>query len=179
MQADAFVVVNSDLSVTLLPPDAVDPIVADDDYGEIIGWRVTLVLAHPETTARMTMVDEYYPDRRVHRVEVNGMTRQERTYRNLLGRLPIVHIANSADVGQVFGHAEAEPLLGLLHKYGEVFEAAIEGNVLQGRPTPVMSFETVADMVKFWTKKTPPTTRRNCPTAPAYASRPTKWICRS
>lgn len=148
--ADAFVVVNSDLSLTLLPPDTVDPIVDEMDYGNVIGWRVTQVLAHPETTQRMTVVDEYYADRRVHTVETtSGRVDSVTTYPNLLGRLPIVHIANQADTGETFGHAEAEGLLPLLHRYGEVFDAAIEGNVLQGRPTPVLTFETVQDLEKF------------------------------
>lgn len=148
-QADAFLVINSDLTVTLLPPDCVDPIVADDDYGLIVGWRVTQVLEHPENTQRMTVVDEYYPDRRVHRIEIDGRTTQETTYPNLLGRLTIVHIANAREPGEVFGHAEAEGLLPLLQRYGEVFDAAIEGNILQGRPTPVLTFETVQDLEKF------------------------------
>jgi hypothetical protein len=148
-EADAFFVINSDLSLTLLPPDSVDPIVADDDFGNIIGWRVTQVLTHPETTLRMTVEDEYYADRRIHRVTIDGVRRDENTFPNLLGRIPLIHIANQADAGEVFGHAEAEALLPLFHKYGEVFEAAIEGNVLQGRPTPVLTFATVADLEKF------------------------------
>lgn len=148
-EADAFLVINSDLSVTLLPPDSVDPIVADDDYGNVVGWRVTQVLAHPETTRRMTVIDEYYPDRRIHRVEIDGVTTQQQEYPNLLGRLPIIHVANNPTTGETFGHAEAEGLLPLLHKYGEVMEAAIEGNVLQGRPTPVLLFETPEDLEKF------------------------------
>lgn len=148
-QGDAFLVINSDLSVTLLPPDCVDPIVADDDYSKIIGWRVTQVLQHPQTTARMTIVDEYTIDRRIHRVEVDGVTRNQTIYPNLLGRLQIVHIANLPNAGEVFGHPECEGLVELLHKYGEVVDAAIEGNVLQGRPTPVMTFATIEDLDKF------------------------------
>jgi hypothetical protein len=148
-QGDSWAVVNSDLTITLLPPDSVDPIVADDDFGLILGWRVTQVLMHPETTRRMTVVDEYYPERRIHRIEIDGITREETTYPNLLGRLTIVHIANQPDDGEVFGHPEAEALLGLMHKYGEIMDAAIEGNVLQGRPTPVLTFETVQDLEKF------------------------------
>lgn len=149
-QGDAFAVVNADLTLTALPPDAVDPIVADDDYSHIIGWRVTQILAHPETTDKMTVVDEYYADRRIQRTEINGVTTQERVYRNLLGRLPIVHIANQRQDGEAFGHAEAEALIELLLRYGEVIDAAIEGNITQGRPTPVASFETIGDLDKFW-----------------------------
>lgn len=148
-QADAFVVVNSDLTLTLVPPDAVDPIVDEADYANVIGWRVTQVLTHPETTRRMTVEDEYYVERRIHRVTIEGIAREEIIYPNLLGRLPLVHIANQVGSGQTFGHAEAEALLPLLHRYGEVFDAAIEGNILQGRPTPVLTFETVQDLEKF------------------------------
>lgn len=148
-QADAALVINSDLSVTLLPPDCVDPIVAEDDFGNIIGWRVSQVLQHPETTQRMTVEDEYYADRRIHRVTIDGVQQTEETFPNLLGRIPLVVISNQPGPGEKFGHAEAEALLPLLHKYGEVMEAAIEGNVLQGRPTPVLTFETVQDLEKF------------------------------
>src|SRR5690606_16138064 len=150
-QGDAFVVVNADLSLTLVQPDTVDPIVADDDYSRIVGWRITQVIDHPtETARRMTITDEYYADRRVQRIEMPGMATQETTYPNLLGRLPVVHLANGTQDGEVFGHAEAEGALEILHRYGEVFEAAIEGNITQGRPTPVLNFETQADLDKFW-----------------------------
>lgn len=149
-QGDSFIVVNADLSLTIVQPDAVDPIVADDDYSRIVGWRVTQVLDHPTELRRMTTVDEYYPDRRAQRIEIDGRAGQETVYPNLLGRLPIVHIANNRQDGETFGHAEAEALLEVLHRYGEVFEAAIEGNITQGRPTPVLNFETQADLDKFW-----------------------------
>lgn len=149
-QGDAFIVVNSDLSLTLVRPDNVDPIVNPLDYSQVIGWRVTQVLTHPETLDRMTIIDEYFVDRRIHTVEVNAIPRQVISYPNLIGRLPIVHIANQTDDGEVFGHAEAEALIELLHRYGEILEAAVEGNKLQGRPTPVLKFETVQDLDRFW-----------------------------
>lgn len=148
-EGDAFLVVNPDLTITLLPPDSVDPIVDDNDFGNIIGWRVTQVLAHPDTTRRMTVEDEYYADRRIQRVTIDGVQRREDTFPNLLGRITLIHIPNQPEPGEVFGHAEAEALLPLLHKYGEVMESAIEGNVLQGRPTPVLLFETTQDLEKF------------------------------
>lgn len=150
-QGDSFLVVNSDLTVTLLPPDTVEPIVAEDDYGNVVGWRVTQVLAHPTRLAdKMTVIDEYTATQRIHRIERNGIAVEETVFPNLLGRLPIVHVPNQPDEGQRFGHPEAEALIEVLHRYGEVFEAAIEGNKLQGRPTPVLQFETVQDLDKFW-----------------------------
>jgi hypothetical protein len=150
-QGDSFLVINSDLTVTILRPDEVDPIVAEDDFANIIGWRVTQVLAHPTIPARrMKVIDEYYVNQRIHRVEVDGKQTAELVFGNLLERLPIIHIANATDEGQTFGHAEAEALIEILHRYGEVFEAAIEGNQRQGRPTPVLTFATTQDLDKFW-----------------------------
>lgn len=149
-QADSVIVVNADLSLTLVQPDIVDPIVADDDFGNIIGWRITQTLQHPDNIRRMTITDEYYADRRIHRVEIDAVPTQETTYPNLIGMIPVVLIANHPNDGETFGHAEAEALLSLFHKYGAVLDAAIEGNILQGRPTPVITFENEADHDKFW-----------------------------
>ena len=150
-QGDAFAVINADMSITLVPPDLVDPIVSEDDYSEIVGWRVTQTIMHPERTSdRLTITDEYTAERRLHRVERNGRATEETEYPNLIGRLPIVHIANQVEDGATFGHPEAEALVELMHRYNEVLEAAIEGNVLQGRPTPVLAFQDTASLDKFW-----------------------------
>ncbi len=150
-QGDEFVVVNADLSLTLIAPDLVEPLVADDDYGNVIGWRITQTLTHPQLpSARMTVTDEYYADRRIHIVESGTGTRQTE-YRNLLGRVPVVHIANNPDDGETFGHAEAEALVEVLQRYNTVLQAGVEGNELQGRPTPVLEFENQTDLDSFWT----------------------------
>lgn len=147
---DEFIVVNPDLTLTLVPPDLVDPIVADDDYGEIIGWRITQTLQHPQgTSRRMVVVDEYYDDRRVHEVQINGVQVEYQEYPNLIGIKPVVHIANLPDE-QPFGHPEAEALVEVLQRYNTTLTAGLEGNEMQGRPTPVLEFDSVPDMEKFW-----------------------------
>ena len=100
---------------------------------------------------RMTITDEYFVDQRLHTVAIDGRQTTVTSYPNLLGRLPIVHIANAKDEGDTFGHPEAEALVELLLRYNTTLEAAVDGNERQGRPTPVLSFETVADLDKFWT----------------------------
>lgn len=150
-QGDMFVVVNPDASLTLVSPDTVDPIVSEDDYSSIIGWRVTQTFPHPDRPSdHMVMIDEFYADRRQHRVTINATPMMETVYPNLLGRLPIIHIANNPDNGETFGHAEAEGMIELLHRYGQVMDAAVDGNILQGRPTPVLAFDSSADLDKFW-----------------------------
>lgn len=150
-QGDAFIIVNSDLTLTLVPPDCVEPIVADNDYSDVIGWRITQTYIHPtESNRKQTVIDEYTAVSRAHQVEVDGAVLSRTVFPNLIGRLPMVHIPNAPDDGETFGHPEAEALVEVLHRYGVVMEAAVEGNELQGRPTPVISFETVQDLDRFW-----------------------------
>jgi hypothetical protein len=151
-QGDSFVLINPDLSVSVLPADTVYPIVDEKDYGKVIGWRVIQSFPHPDNTVlKMTVTDEYYLDRRIQTIEMSDKEVSRRIYRNLIGRLPIVHIANQPNDGEQFGHSEGEALVYLLNKYNLVMQAAVEGNVLQGRPTPIINFGTSADMSKFWT----------------------------
>jgi len=148
---DSFFVINSDLSITILPPDCVDPIVDEKDFSKRIGWRVRQVFPHPDDGARkMIITDEYYVDRRVHTEEFSYGTPRRTTYANLIGIIPIVHVPNHPGEGEEFGHPEAEALLELLHRYGQILEASVEGNILQGRPTPVIAFNTVQDLNAFW-----------------------------
>src|SRR5215471_810789 len=148
---DAFFVINSDLSITLVPPDTVDPIVDENDYGNRIGWRIRQVFTHPDDSSlKQIVTDEYYPDRRVHTVENSSGKTSKKVYPNLIGIIPVVHVANHPGEGEEFGHPEAEALVDLLHRYGQILEASVEGNILQGRPTPVISFNTVQDLNAFW-----------------------------
>ncbi|MCB1899229.1 MAG: hypothetical protein KDH16_08070, partial [Rhodocyclaceae bacterium] len=38
---DGFIVVNPDLTIALIPPQHVTPIVDDNDYSQQLGWRIT------------------------------------------------------------------------------------------------------------------------------------------
>lgn len=150
-QGDSFIVINSDLTITILAPDTVDPIVADDDYSKIIGWKVRQVFPHPtEQSLKQIVTDDYFADRRVHRVENANGTTTTTVFANLIGVIPVIHIANQPADGERFGHPEAEALVDLLHRYGQVLDAAVEGNILQGRPTPVIAFDTVQNLNAFW-----------------------------
>lgn len=147
---DGMIVVNPDLSTTLVPADYVDPIVDEMDYSRRIGWRIAITMQHPQETRQMIIIDEYYDDRRVHRVEVDGMETVNQTFPNLIGINPVIHLANLPDEGKMFGFAEAESAINLLYRYNDVLLAGIEGNILQGRPTPVANFATEQDLEKFW-----------------------------
>ncbi len=149
---NCFVVVNSDMSITVLPPSVVTPIVDDNDYSRIIGWRVTERHPHPERPGdEMVIIDEYTLTERTQRKLRNGAPIEpEKHYPNLIGRLPIVHIPNIRGANEVFGRPEGEAMLTLLHWYQEVLIAALEGNKHQGRPTPTLKFETIEQLDRFF-----------------------------
>lgn len=148
---DHFAVINSDLSVTLVPAKCVDPIVDPNDFSTKIGIRITQVYQDPNSpSSKMTVVDEYYADRRIVITTFSDGRSDKKFYLNLIGIIPVVHIANNKKGGEEFGHPEAEAMLDLFLRYGQTLEAAIEGNILQGRPTPVLSFKTLQDLNAYW-----------------------------
>lgn len=148
---NCWLVVNSDLSVTVLPPTVVSPIVDEADYSRIIGWRVTERHPHPERPGdEMVIIDEYTLAERVQRKLRNGVQVSEQRYQNLIGRLPIVHIPNAHGSNEIYGRPEGDAMLTLLHWYQEVLVSALEGNKHQGRPTPVVNFETLEQLNKFF-----------------------------
>jgi hypothetical protein len=152
--ADAYLVINADLSVTAVPPSAVRPIVDEQTYSRVIGWRIDQIYPHPTRPGdEIRIVDEYTAVNRVQTITKGGVQQSRRTFPNLIGRVPVVHIPNLRAADELFGHSEAEALIPLLHKYGEVLESAFGGNKRQGRPTPAIEgFESLADIDSFWSQ---------------------------
>lgn len=151
---DSFIVVNADdgFSLTLLPPNVVAPIVDEEDFSQIIGWKVTEVHPHPAKPGiKMTITDEYTATERVRTRYLNGTrTGEPERYPNLIGLIPVIHVPNNRGSDSVFGEPEGAAMLPLLQRYGTVLEAALSGNVHQGRPTPVGEFDNVDQLEKFW-----------------------------
>ena len=150
---DYFLVINADLSCTLVSPDVVTPIVNEQDFSELIGWRIERVHPHPTKPGRvMTIRDEYTLKERVRTILINGATVSRKAYTNLIGRIPVVHIPNyifGAD--SLFGESEGYALIPLMHRYNGTLEVAFKGNQRQGRPTPAIEKMGDAKIVKlFW-----------------------------
>jgi hypothetical protein len=147
---DCFLVLNGDGTLTLMPPDVVFPIVDAADYSKRIGWRVVAVHQHPESFSTMRIVDEYTAERRVRILSRDGSEIAREEYPNPLGRVPVIHIAVQRGANDLFGHPYAEPLLPLMHDYGQILDAGLDGNYKQGRPVFAIEFGDVQSMNKFW-----------------------------
>lgn len=152
--ADAFLIFNGDGTLTAKSPDVAELIVDPDNYSIPIGWRFREVYTNPGTiNDTMTIVDEYYADRRVLRIERPGRSPQVETFGNPLGMIPVIHIPNNRSPSEVFGRSEIEGVLRVFLAYNQVMEAAIFGNIRQGRPTPVFSqLGGQAEVDLFWEK---------------------------
>jgi len=159
---DCFIVFNGDGTLTILPPDIVYPIVADEDevqnlnevdYSKIIGWRVVATHAHPMNAKTMRIIDEYFVDVRVRTKQIDGTPVGEpEVFRNPLGIIPIIHVAANRGVNDRFGRPYAEAMLPLLHDYGQVLDAGLDGNIKQGRPPFLLKFDKVSSMDAFWNR---------------------------
>lgn len=151
---DAYLVINPDLTVTIITPDVVERIVSPDDYSETIGWKITERWPHPVNPAQtMTIEDEYYADVRIRRITTSNSAKVKTLeYPNLIGRIPVVQIANNRGINQTNGVSECEALTESLHEYGAIIEAALDGNKRQGRPTPTVEFKDVDALDKFFTE---------------------------
>ncbi len=101
----------------------------------------------------LTIVDEYTLAGRVRRVMRGGVTVRTERFDNLIGRIPVIHIANRTGADEFYGRPEGDALIPALQRYGDVIDAAIRGNIRQGRPTPVIEKMGTAEQVrKFWEK---------------------------
>lgn len=149
---DYYLVMNADRSVTVVPPNVVSPLVDETNFGRITGWVIEEKYPHPTQPGRsMTIRDEYTATRRIRTARVNGATLRTEVFPNPTGRIPVIHVPNAKAGDETFGRPEGEALVTLLQKYGEVLEAATEGNIKQGRPTPTIEgFTDNQSLNTFW-----------------------------
>jgi hypothetical protein len=150
--ADCYIVINPDLSMTIISPNFVSEIVDENDFSKIIGWRIEQTIPHPDYPGTtMTYTDEYTAQTRRKVIKKNGVVISDITYRNLIGRLPVIHIPNRLGADEDFGRPEGEALIPVLQAYGNVIDAALKGNIMQGRPTPVVkNMGDAASVKEFW-----------------------------
>jgi hypothetical protein len=150
--ADMYLVVNGDLSLTAVSPNIVRPIVDPRDYSRIIGWRIDENIPHPTEPGRyMHIRDEYTRGKRVRTLEIPGFGRDVTTYTLPIDMIPVIKVSNNRSADELFGRAEAEAMLPLLQKYGEIIQAGHEGNMRQGRP--LLAIERMGDATavnQFW-----------------------------
>lgn len=155
---DCFVNVNADLTLTVLPPNTVQPVVKPEDFSDITGWRVLQSYSNPNpdytSDRRIIAIEDVFTTKARRRTKyIDGTLDTEKRYPNPTGKITLIHIPNNRGVDELWGKPEGDALVPALQRYGAIADSAIDGNIRQGRPTPVISrLGTAADVNNFWSK---------------------------
>lgn len=153
---DCYIVIYPDGVPAVISPNFVKPIRDQRDFSRTIGWQIARTFRGNAVNEEMTIIEEFYQDSRTVEYVFKGSAKQKSrkvTYKNVIGKIPIVHVANRVGADEEFGRPEAEGAIEILHAYGRVLEAAINGNIRQGRPTPVISkMGSAEEQKEFWEK---------------------------
>lgn len=128
---DAYLIVNADATLTMVNPDTVEIITDPMDYTNVIEYKITTVLN------TVTIIDEYFIDKRIVTLKEANKTPITQIYPNLLGRMAVIHLANDAEVNEIYGHPIYEALLTLFARYDDVIQKSLDGVEIMGRPIPV------------------------------------------
>lgn len=131
---DQFVIVNADGSLSVPSPDTVEVDRDPLDYRLLTAVRVVT------KTQEATIEDEYRADGRtvtITRYGVGNATPRPTVlrYPNLLGRIPVVHVAFGRSGNETNGHPVCEALRALFDVYDDVAYKQIDGARLLGNPT--------------------------------------------
>ncbi len=149
---DSYIVVNADLTATVIPPNVIERIVNPEDYTELIGYRIIERHPHPTVRGQWQVIEDIYTaEQRTRYTFEQGVQQGDaEVFPNLIGKIPIIHIANNKSSDEYYGNPELEGTVELLHQYNEVMLAAIAGNIRQGRPTPAIDFKDEEALDKWW-----------------------------
>jgi len=149
---DQYVVINADGSMSVPSPDTVKYEYADLDYRQPMRATITT------KTTKFTASDEYRLDGRTLTIDVPndknlqaelmadgyesvGNNKYQKTFENLIGRLPVVHFPNDRSANETHGRPMYEALLHLLGRYDSELEKALDAAEIMSNPIPVFNLE--------------------------------------
>ena len=121
---DQWIIVNADGTLSVPSPDTVDVRRNPLDYRLVEAVTVTTKLES------VTIVDEYRADGRTVTIKsmVNGQQREiVQNYQNLIGRIPVVHLAHGMSGNETNGHSIHEQLLPLYDQYDDTIYKQLDG----------------------------------------------------
>jgi len=125
---DQFVIINADLSLSVPSPNTVT--INFNRYEDKL-WDSVEIKTRIDGKE---IIDTYYNDHRTYQIKYNNEILESRTYDNLLGYIPIIHVTYSKGTNERFGHPIHEPLLPLLDLVNDVLMKQVDGVRLLGNP---------------------------------------------
>lgn len=136
---DQYIIVNPDGTLSVPSPDTVLVERDELDYHSVLA-----VAIETRTLSNLTVIDRYTATERTITVKKGTQVQSEETFQNLIGRIPVVHLANERSANETNGHPVHEDLLPLLSEYDDVAYKQLDGAKLLGNPIPV--FENLEDV---------------------------------
>jgi hypothetical protein len=127
---DLYLIVNADGSISVPSPETVTIARDPMDYRRWLSVTVTT------KTDKATITDEYRADGRTVTVTEGANVVSVDEYQNLIGRIPIVHIAHGRSTNETNGHPVHEELLELYDRYDDILYKQLDGAALLGNPIP-------------------------------------------
>ncbi len=140
---DQYIIVNPDGSLSVPSPELVHVVYDPLDYRKMTKVTITSRLPDAQVT------DVYTDDARVITIKWTNLKDTFRAnevyeFANLIGKIPIVHLANDRSGNETNGRPIYEALFKLYDRYNNLIEKMIDGAELMGNPFPV--FEGVDDL---------------------------------
>lgn len=130
---DQYVIVNADGSLSIPSPDTVE---IERDPLNYRRWWVVRVTTK---TGAWVIIDEYRREGRTITYKEGGEVRSVQTFANLLGVIPVVHIANMRSGNETNGRSVHETLRQLYDQYDDLIYKQLDGAKALGAPILTLS----------------------------------------
>jgi len=129
--AEQYIFVNPDCTLSVASPETVNVNYSKSDFRRILD--VTVTTKYPGS-----IVQDVYTDteRSVYIKYYDGRPPVEEHYENLIGRIPMIHLATDMGPNEVHGRAIYDAALPLMYRYDDVMFRTTDGVAMMGNPIP-------------------------------------------
>lgn len=135
---DQYIIVNADGSLSVASPDTVKV------KRDVLNYKRVLSVTIETRMDGYVITDEYRADGRTVTIKKGNELLSATQYQNLLGVIPVVHIAHDRSGNETNGHPIHEELLPLYDQYDDLIFKQLDGAKLLGNP--LLTFAGMEDI---------------------------------
>lgn len=125
---DQYIIVNADGSLSVASPDTVRV------KRDVLNYKRVLSVTLETRMDGYVITDEYRADGRTVTIKKGSDLLSATQYQNLLGVIPVVHIAHDRSGNETNGHPIHEELLPLYDQYDDLIYKQLDGAKILGNP---------------------------------------------
>lgn len=135
---DQYIIVNADGSLSMASPETVTV------KRDVLNYKRVLSVTIETRMEGYVITDEYRADGRTVTIKRGNELLSATQYQNLLGVIPVVHIAHDRSGNETNGHPIHEELLPLYDQYDDLIFKQLDGAKLLGNP--LLTFAGMKDI---------------------------------